>query len=329
MLKLESDQLDFHSQLLEDLVREDHPYRKIKQLINFEKLLKPFHSLYSGKGAQGIAVEIGFKCLLLQFYADLSDRQMENALKDNVPTKWFCGFVLLEKTPDHSYFGKLRQRIGTQKLAELFNQITAQLRDKQMISDVFTFVDATTLTRKVGLWKERDKAIAEGLEKLNNQNVEKFSADKDARFGCKGKKKFWYGYKRHCSIDMKHGLIKETAVTPANVPDAKVLEAICPDQGMVFGDKGYSTEEARQILQKKGCHSGIIRKNNDLQKNKEKDRWRTQVRMPFEGTFAKLSKKARYRGTAKTQFQATFEALAFNIKRLIKINAPPNLVVGA
>jgi IS5 family transposase len=326
MLKLESDQLDFHSQLLENLVRDNHSYRKIKKIVNFEELLKPFHLLYSDKGAQGIAVETGFKCLLMQFYEDLSDRQMENALKDNNPMKWFCGFSLLEKTPDHSYFGKLRKRIGTKKLVELFNQITAQLRNKQMISDVFTFVDATAMTRKVGLWKERDKAIAQGLEKLNNQNVEKFSADKDARFGCKGKKKFWYGYKRHCSIDMKHGLIKKTVVTPANVPDAKVLEEICPEQGMVLADKGYSSEENRQIVENNGCHSGIIRKNNDPQKNKDKDRWLTQVRMPFEGIFSKLSKKARYRGTDKVQFQATFEALAFNIKRLIKINAPPGLV---
>ena len=65
-------------------------------------------------------MESGFKCLLIQFYEDLSDRQMENALKDNSPMKWFCGFGLLDRTPDHSYFGKMRKRIGTKKLAELF-----------------------------------------------------------------------------------------------------------------------------------------------------------------------------------------------------------------
>lgn len=113
MLKKESDQLDFHSQLLEDLVRPDHPYRKIKEIVNFKGLLKPLYCLYGNKGAEGIAVEIGFKCLLLQFYEDKSDRELENALQENVAMKWFCGFSLTEKTPDHSYFGKLRQRTGT------------------------------------------------------------------------------------------------------------------------------------------------------------------------------------------------------------------------
>ena len=32
MLNLEKDQLDFHSQLLEKLVRKDHSYRKINNL---------------------------------------------------------------------------------------------------------------------------------------------------------------------------------------------------------------------------------------------------------------------------------------------------------
>ena len=111
---------------------------------------------------------------------------------------------------------------ATQKLAELFNRVNAELRAKHMIGDVFTFVDATGLARKVGLWKERDKAIKEALEKLNNQNVQKFSADKAARFGCKGKNKFCYGDKRHCAIDMRQGLIKKVPITPANVPDARM-----------------------------------------------------------------------------------------------------------
>lgn len=45
--------------------------------------------------------------------------------------------------------------------------------------------------------------------------------------------------------------------------------------------------------------------------------------MPYEGVFAWLNKKARYRGTAKNQFQALMQAFAYNIKRLIKIASGP------
>ena len=68
---------------------------------------------------------------------------------------------------------------------------------------------------------------------MNNANIGDYSADKDARFGCKGKDKFWFGYKRHVAVDMKHGIINNVAVTPANVADDKGLELGCPDGGMV------------------------------------------------------------------------------------------------
>ena len=49
--------------------------------------------------------------------------------------------------------------------------------------------------------------IKKGEEALNNRNVKKYSADPQARFGCKGKSKFWFGYKGHIGVDMGSGLI--------------------------------------------------------------------------------------------------------------------------
>lgn len=49
-----------------------------------------------------------FKCLLLQFLEDLSDRELERYLQENVASKWFCGFELTEVTPDHTVFSRVR-----------------------------------------------------------------------------------------------------------------------------------------------------------------------------------------------------------------------------
>lgn len=68
MLRHQDNQLDFHDELLNDLVSLDHVYRKLKRLINFEKLLSPLASLYSDKGKPSEPVERGFKCLLIQLY---------------------------------------------------------------------------------------------------------------------------------------------------------------------------------------------------------------------------------------------------------------------
>lgn len=167
MLNIDNGQLDLHSELLESLVRIDHPYRKIKGIVNFSTLLTPFHSLYSDLGQNGLCLEKGFKALLLQHSEDLSYRELEKYLQENLAAKLFCGFGLKEKTPDYSTFCKLKQRIGVEKLTELFNGVVQQMREKNIVSDTFTFVDTTAIVSKIALWDERDKAIEEGLEKLN------------------------------------------------------------------------------------------------------------------------------------------------------------------
>ena len=92
---------------------------------------------------------------------------------------------------------------------------------------------------------------------------------------------------------------------------------------MVFGDKAYSLKSSQLAMKAHGCHSGAILKNNMKQKNRDKDRWLTKVRAPFEGVFSKDRDRARYCGWAKVQMQGFLEAIVHNIKRMIAINYPP------
>ncbi len=302
------------------LVEVNNPFRRLKNIIDFETIIKPLREeCYSDLGKTGIDINKGFKALLVQFWEDYSDRQMENAVKHNVAIKYFCDFSLTEETPDHSYFGKLRERIGSERLANIFNNINEELSQQGIFGNVFTFVDASTIVTKTALWEERDQAIKDGEETLNNIVVKKYAKDKEARWGAKSKNNIWFGYKRHNAVDMRHGLIKKTIATPANVPDFKVLDKICPDQGMIFSDKLYDCRLADQIIQNKGCAAGTIRKNNNKNKNKDLDRWRSQVRMPYEGTFSKLSKRARFRGQIKVLMQCIFEAIVHNLKKAVTI----------
>lgn len=310
-------------EIIEKLVKSDHAFRKLNNAIDFETLVSPYRELYSSVGVEGIDVIKGFKALLVQFWENYSDREMEKALEENVAIKWFCGFGLIEKTPDHSYFGKLRKRLGAENIADIFNSVNAVLRGKGLFGDVFKFIDASTLITKTALWEERDRAIKNGEEKLNNSNVDKYSADKDARWGAKSKNHIWFGFKRHCNVDMKHGLIDKLTVTPANVLDFQVLEDICPKNAMVFMDKLYDTKKSNLILLANGCANGTIKKNNNKTKNRDLDKWRSKVRMPFEATFSKLNKRARYRGKIKVLFQCFAEAIVYNLKKTIRILPMP------
>jgi len=310
-------------ELIEKMVSEKHAFRKLNNVIHFEALISPYRELYSSIGAEGVDVIKGFKALLVQFWENYSDRDMEKALQENVAVKWFCGFGLTEKTPDHSYFGKLRKRLGAKNIADIFNNINNILREKRLFGDVFKFVDASSIITKTALWEERDRAIEDGEKKLNNKIVNKYAADKDARWGAKSKNSIWFGYKRHCSVDMRYGLIDKLAVTPANVPDQQILRNICPKNAMVFMDKIYDTKKSNQILKINNCASGIIRKNNNKTKNKNLDSWRGKTRMPFESTFSKLNKRARYRGKVKVLFQCFAESITYNLKKAIRILPDP------
>jgi len=313
---------------LRTIVKSEHPLKKIETLVSFKKIALNFKELETPAGRPGYSVETGIKSLFLQFYYDLSDRQMEERLRYDMAFRWFCGFEIDNETPDHTYFCRVRQSLGANKIAKIFRKINQKAEDNGIMKNVFTFVDASKIISKQTTWEQRDKAIKEGEEKLNNKNVSKYSADKDARFGCNGKNKFWYGFKRHKSVDMGSGLIKKVAVTPANVSDADALKHICPEEGMVFADKGYCTAKAQKVMKAKKCHSGAIMKNNMKGKNREKDKWISRTRSPFESVFARNSNKARYRGLVKVQMQAFMEAIVFNVKRLLVINAPP-LFAGA
>ena len=57
---------------------------------------------------------IAIRALLIQFMEDLSDREMERYLQENLANKWFCDMNLGEEAPDHSYSGDFRKRLGTE-----------------------------------------------------------------------------------------------------------------------------------------------------------------------------------------------------------------------
>jgi transposase, IS5 family len=306
-------------EIIEKLVKEDHAFRKLNEIIDFEKLIIPYRKLYSDVGAEGINIVKGFKALLIQFWEDYSDREMEKVLEENVAVKWFCGFELLEQTPDHTYFCKLRKRLGTKNIADLFNNINDILRNKGLFGDVFKFIDASSIVSKTALWEERDRAIKNGEEKLNNANVKNYAADKDARWGAKSKTNYWFGYKRHHNVDMRYGLIDKLSITSAEVPDFKGLKNICPKNCMAFMDKIYDCQEANLCLKSNDCHSGIIMKNNNKLKIRNLDKWKSKTRMPFEGNFSKLRKRAKFRGLKKIIMQGFMEAICHNLKKAVLI----------
>ena len=316
---------------LTDQVAGKHELWEIEKAVGFSSLMYRFKDMETVVGRKGFGIEVGIKAIYLQFHYDLSDRELEKRLRFDLGFRWFCGFTAFGTTPDHSFFCRFRKLMGTKRIGSLFKAIVNRSKDEKIMRSTFRFADATAIITKQTTWEERDKALEVGEEALNNQNIKKYSADTEARFGCKGSSKFWFGYKGHVSVDMGSNMIERIAATPANISDQEGFARVCPKDGeMVFGDKAYCLSKAQSAMKQCGATSAAILKQNMKGKNKDLDRWRSGIRAPFEGVFAKFEKRARYRGLAKVQFQLFMDAIVWNAKRLIQISLnPPPIQAGA
>lgn len=79
-------------------------------------------------------------------------------------------------------------RIGPTRLSQLFATMRAQLKAAGLMSEVFTFVDATHLIAKATLWEERDKARQQHIEKLNNTVLPKVAVERKPGLAVRGRR---------------------------------------------------------------------------------------------------------------------------------------------
>lgn len=342
MRKPDRMQFEFEDLSVNEIMRDEDFYRPLLETVDFVKLMKPYREIYSNLGRGAYGIETGIKCLLAQIFEDRSDRQMEKMIKYDLRLRYFCGFGLSDKTPDHSWFCRFRERLGTENIEKIHNHIVKVLRDRGLVTDFCSFIDTSEIIRKQNTWIERDKRIQAELDKqnlggktfegeplkkkselknekglLSNKNVALYSADPDARIGCKGNENFWFGYKRGVCVDGTFGIITRVLVEPGNVNDWDMAAPLLPDTGAVLMDKGFDVNRVYENAPA-DVTLRIIKKRNRKDKNRDFDRWISKLRSPFESVFSQQKKMTRFAGIARNKFKGFIEAVAFNIKKALK-----------
>ena len=78
---------------LDDLVPENHIYRRFSDLWKFEGIKKYLKDIEKDNNYKGYGVLRLFKCLLLQFIEDLSDRELERYLQENTAANGFVDLI--------------------------------------------------------------------------------------------------------------------------------------------------------------------------------------------------------------------------------------------
>lgn len=137
---------------LSELIPANHLLRKIEASISFSfiyDLLAPF---YPAVGRPSVNPVSMFKMLLVGYlYGIKSERRLVQEIQLNIAYRWFCGFELADKIPDHSTFSKTRIRKWneSQLFSKAFIEIVRQCIEAGLVDGKEMVADGSYLPDKV------------------------------------------------------------------------------------------------------------------------------------------------------------------------------------
>ena len=277
----------------------------------FEVLLADIHG--SAKGAPGYPPLTLFKIVLLQQWYTLSDPAAEEAVRDRLSFRRFCGIPLDRETPDHSSIWRFRQTIDRLGLSKaLLAEANRQLDARGLVVKRGTLADATIIAGAV-----RRPFEGGGVN----------PRDPDARFTRK-RDKTYFGYKAHLAVDEGSGLVRNAQMTSANVHDGQLGERLIQgDEQGFFADKAYDSQALRETLARRGLVDGIAWKVKHQRYPLETwqqflNAWAASIRSGVERACATMKqwygmRRVRYRGLPRNACHLQFVAMAMNMKRAL------------
>jgi IS5 family transposase len=183
----------------------------------------------SGEGADAYPPLLLFKCMLLQkwFHID-SDPELENQINDRWSFKKFLHLPLSKPSPDHSTFSRFRSRLSKKAMDQINSEILRQFENQGLSINEGIAVDARLVkSASHPISKDEIKQLREKRNTLEgkvdkNGKPLKFSRDIESNWVVKNDIPH-YGLKEHAAVDINHGFILATTLTPASVNDTNYL----------------------------------------------------------------------------------------------------------
>ena len=137
---------DLDRQVFALAVPADHYLRRVKAVVNFEQFRPRFTDAYSPQmGRPALDPILMLKVLFLRFHYKLSDRQVMERIKTDVAFRWFLDLGLQQAVPHHTEGTYFRQRIGVERLQQVFQDVVGVAREHGLVSDRLRLKDATHL----------------------------------------------------------------------------------------------------------------------------------------------------------------------------------------
>jgi IS5 family transposase len=210
------------------------------------------------------------------FQGIVHDRKLMREAQVNLAIRWFAGYRLDQKLPDHSSLTKIRQRWGDQRFKKIFQKTVQSCIDAGLVDGETVHIDATLIRADVS-WESLTTEHAETVIEQNNHDGDKpkgpgrprkkppkpkkrSKTDPDATMttSCKTSR-MEPCYKQHGAVDDRCGVIVDVEVTTGEQSEgrqlAEQIERIENNTGKkiktLTADSGYAYGKNYELLEDK------------------------------------------------------------------------------
>ena len=283
---------------LERLIPEDHILARVNRVLDLSWLRGEVADCYcADNGRPGIDPEVAVRLMLAGLLLGFAhDRRLMREARVNLAIRWFIGYGLEDRLPDHSSLTRIRQRWGEARFREIFRRTVRACLDAKVAKAEVVHVDASLIRADVS-WEslvERhvDEVMAEnpveeeeagkkgGGGRRGGGSGKVSRTDPDARLARTGRG-FEPSYKQHAAVDDARGVVLDVSVTEGTVNEREVLESqvvaapprgcptVCEVSGrapaMVTADSGYAYSKVYAALERRGVAALIPAKREPSQ----------------------------------------------------------------
>lgn len=129
---------------LDALVPADHFYRHVEATLDLSFVRDWTRELYAPRGRPSIDPVVFFKLQLIMFFEGLrSERKLIETASLHLAHRWYLGYALDERLPDHSSLTRIRQRLGIEVFQRFFEQMVDQCQAAGLVWGQELYFDAT------------------------------------------------------------------------------------------------------------------------------------------------------------------------------------------
>ena len=153
---------------LRDVLPEDHVVVRVDKVLDLSWLraeVSDCYDLYQGR--PGIDPEVAVRLMLAGLLVGIvHDRKLLREAQVNLAIRWFIGYRLHERLPDHSSLTRIRQRWGAERFRRIFERTVLSCLEAGLVKGDLLHLDATLIRADVS-WESLVKVHVETVAEAN------------------------------------------------------------------------------------------------------------------------------------------------------------------